>query len=416
MDISHSFHRVKLYTTHALVFPVRLIIGWGLLVPLSYLIPKSNSIIFITRFSNNFDGNLKYLFLYFIERRKEYPDVYFLTSDRNVEEDLKSNNLPVLFYPKFSTLLKFLRAGTIIVDGNEWIRQFKYYPLFFTRRIQLWHGSGMKTVGLLKPYIMKLNFIGKFVLGVLGNHPSYDLLILNSTDQKNTRAKAFKYKELLINGQPRNDVFFKDNVDPYLIGVDADAYHKCIRYKNEGYKLVAYCPTHRKPTDKFLSFKDSLDVKRLNRFAVDNKIIFIFKYHSKTWKQHMYDLSGASNIIEYRKTSDIYPLLGKCDAMITDYSSIFVDYLLLDKPVIFFPFDHSNYVNGERALQFDYDEVTPGKKCFTYNELEAELNKTIVDGIDDYRELRKVVLKKFFDAADGKSCDRIQDYIQQNKK
>jgi CDP-glycerol glycerophosphotransferase len=203
---------------------------------------------------------------------------------------------------------------------------------------------------------MKLNAIARFILGVIGNHPSYDLLILNSTDQKNTRAKAFKYKELLINGQPRNDVFFKDNVDPYLIGIDDVTYHKCVKFKNEGYKLIVYSPTHRKLTDTFMRLKDTLDVSRLNRFAVENKTIFIFKYHTKTWKQHTYNLKGLSNIIEYDKTRDIYPLLGKCDLMITDYSSIFVDYLLLDKPVVFFRLIRIITVNGERALQFNYEE------------------------------------------------------------
>jgi len=408
-------HIITYWGGHVVIFPLRIILGWGILVPLSFLIPKNNSIIFITRFSNNFDGNLKYLFLYFVDRKEEFPDVYFLTSDHAIEKDLKSNNLPVLFYPRISTIWKFLIAGTIIVDGNEWIRQFKYYPLYFTRRIQLWHGSGMKTVGLLKPRIMKLNAVARFILGVIGNHPSYDLLILNSTDQKNTRAKAFKYKELLINGQPRNDVFFKDNVAPYLIGIDDDTYNKCIKFKNEGYKLIAYCPTHRKLTDTFMRLKDTLDVKRLNKFAVENKLIFIFKYHTKTWKEHTYNLKGLSNILEYDKTRDIYPLLGKCDLMITDYSSIFVDYLLLDKPVVFFPFDQEHYVNGERALQFEYKEVTPGRRCMTYDELEAEIRKTIVDGIDDYREERKIILKKFFDTADGQSCDRILEYIR-NKK
>jgi len=302
------------------------------------------------------------------------------------------------------------------VDGNEWIRQFKYYSLFFSRKIQLWHGSGMKTVGLLKPKIMNHNFIAKFVLAVIGNHPSYDLLILNSTTQKNTRAKAFKYNRLLINGQPRNDIFFKDNIEPYLIGIDHDRYSECVNYKEEGYKLVAYCPTHRAPSETFLSLKDTLDINRLNRFAFKNKIIFIFKYHPKTLKEHMYDLSGATNIFEYNKNSDIYPLLSRCDLMITDYSSIFVDYILQDKPVVFFPFDYDHYVNQERALQFDYRDVTPGKSCLTYEELEGEMKKILVDGIDSYSMERKEVLKKFFDTADGKSCDRILDYIENNKQ
>jgi CDP-glycerol glycerophosphotransferase (TagB/SpsB family) len=397
---------------HAVVFPLRLLIGWGILVPLSYLIPKNNNIIFITRFSNNFDGNLKYLFLYFADRSVEGADIYFLTSDRNVKQNLKDNNLSVLFYPSVKTILKLFRAGTIIVDGNEWIQKFKYYLLFNTRKIQLWHGSGMKTIGLLKSYIMNINPLAAFALAVIGNHPLYDLVILNSTFQKNTRAKAFKYKDLLINGQPRNDVFFKDNLDPYLVGIDDDVYSKCIKYKKEGYKLAAYCPTHRDPSEAFLALKDTLNIERLDRFAAENKIIFIFKYHPKTLRQYQYDLSSAANIFDYNKTSDIYPLLAKCDLMITDYSSIFVDYLLLDKPVVFFPFDYDNYVGSERPLQFDYETVTPGTKCFTYNELEADLKKTLVDGIDDYKDARREVVKKFFDTLDGNSCDRIWDYIQ----
>lgn len=412
---SHTLYNIKLYAGHALVFPLRIIIGWGLLVPLSYLIPKDNSILCITRFSNNFDGNLKYLFLYFTEKKKDFPYVYFLTSDLGVEKDLKVKNLPLLLYPKLSTLFRLLRAGTIIVDGNEWIRRFKYYFLFNARKIQLWHGNGMKTVGLLKPYIMRLNFIARFVLDILGNHPSYELLILNSTFQKSTRARAFKYRELMINGQPRNDIFFRDNIDPFPAGIDDEAYRKCLKYKSEGYRLAVYCPTYRDPTDAFLSLKDAFDLERLNRLAVENKIIFIFKYHAKTWPQHTYDITGASNIMEYKKTRDIYPLLGRCDLMITDYSSIFVDYLLIDKPVVFFPFDYEHYVNVERALQFNYEEVTPGKKCFTYDELEDELKKIIVDGVDDYKESRKEILYKFFDVVDGKSCDRILDYIQKHK-
>ena len=135
--INPKIEKFILYFSQALFFPIRIVFGWGLLVPLSYIIPKDNSIIFITRFSNNFDGNLKYLYLYFVDRKKEFPDVYFLTSDSNVKKDLIENNLPVLFYPRLTTIIKFLRAGTIIVDGNEWVRRFKYYPLFFSRKIQL---------------------------------------------------------------------------------------------------------------------------------------------------------------------------------------------------------------------------------------------------------------------------------------
>jgi CDP-glycerol glycerophosphotransferase len=119
--------------------------------------------------------------------------------------------------------------------------------------------------------------------------------------------------------------------------------------------------------------------------------------------------------MNYRKSCDVYPLLTKCDLMITDYSSIFVDYIIQDKPVVFFPFDYHYYVNNARALQFDYDDVTPGRKCFTYEDLETELRRILVDGVDEYREKRKDVLRNFFDSVDGNSCARILHYIEKNK-
>ena len=126
----------------------------------------------------------------------------------------------------------------------------------------------------------------------------------------------------------------------------------------------------------------------------------------------MYDISNADHIIEYHKGRDVYPLFAHIDLMITDYSSIFVDYILQDKPVVFFPFDYDHYVNTERPLQFDYETVTPGRKCFSTKELTDEIKRQLVDNLDDYREERTEVLKKFYDIVDGNSSKRIWDEIQ----
>ena len=49
------------------------------------------------------------------------------------------------------------------------------------------------------------------------------------------------------------------------------------------------------------------------------------------------------------------------DILITDYSSIYIDYLLLDRPLIFLPYDKEQYLKG-RGMNFEYDKVTPGAK------------------------------------------------------
>ena len=62
-----------------------------------------------------------------------------------------------------------------------------------------------------------------------------------------------------------------------------------------------------------------------------------------------------------------------CDLLITDYSSIFFDFLLLDRPIVFFPYDLEQYLSQDRAMYFDYEIMTPGPKCRTYDELELQI-------------------------------------------
>ena len=402
---------MKKYLIQLFLLPFRLLIGWMILVPLSYIIPKKNRIVFITRFSNNFDGNLKYLFLYMLNETDIDYEIFFLTESKKIKKELSSNKLPFLFYPGLSTIIKLYRTKIIIVDGNEWIRKFKYYILFAAKKIQLWHGSGIKHVGLQNPDVKKRKYIITLVSKIIGHHPLYDLLILSSTMQKELRAQAFKYKDIMINGQPRNDIFFKNNIEQYLIGIDKYVLNKCITLKQRGLKIVVYCPTHRDDYHIFMQLKDTLDIQQLNDFAAKYNIFVVFKYHQKTPVEHQYDIQGLSNIIEYGKDSDVYPLLLYSDLLITDYSSIYTDFIIQNKPVVFFPFDYDAYLKNERTLQFDYKTITPGPKCYTYQELENELEKILVDNIDEYEGDRKKIISIFFDIIDGNSCNRIAEYL-----
>ena len=82
--------------------------------------------------------------------------------------------------------------------------------------------------------------------------------------------------------------------------------------------------------------------------------------------------------------------------MITDYSSIFADFLLLDRPIIFSNFDHENYINKERALYWNYEEVTPGHKASDWNSIISALNEILVKNEDRYKNARSAMLKKIY--------------------
>ena len=118
-----------------------------------------------------------------------------------------------------------------------------------------------------------------------------------------------------------------------------------------------------------------------------------------------------SHILRYNPRLDIYPLFSVIDLLITDYSAIYTDFLLTKRPVLFFPYDMHKYIKHDRPLQFDYDSITPGPKCFTQNELQEEIESIIIKGNDIHAHKRQEALNKTFKYYDGFSSERIIDIL-----
>ena len=81
-----------------------------------------------------------------------------------------------------------------------------------------------------------------------------------------------------------------------------------------------------------------------------------------------FDVIGkCTNVILLDKSMDVYPLLPKTDVLITDYSSIYYDYILMpEKDVLLFPFDYQDYIRNSRDLAYDYLTYTPGVKSLEF--------------------------------------------------
>ena len=379
------------------------IIGYLMIIPVSYLTPKKNYVVLTTRFGD-FEGNLKYFFLYLNNLEEQDWEFVFLTEKKEVYRQLKDKGFQVWFYPGLFTILKLFRTRILIVDGNEWAKNLKYFFLFSAKKVQLWHGTGLKTIGLLKPAIKNLS---RFRQMLKKEYTYYDLLVLTSEYQVKMRSKAFRYGKLLVNGYPRNDIFFKETDFDYSLGSDYSLIEKCRQYKNEGFSLVTYTPTWRK-----FDHSLHLDLDSLDDFAGKNSIKFIIKLHYK--HDCSPEVSRHKNIIEYDKYTDVYPLLAVTDLLITDYSSIYLDYLLLEKPIIFFPYDIDEYTDNERQLLIDFGQVTPGPKVYSQEELNKELHAHIVEGKDWYNLQREEQRKKFFKYRDGKSSERLWSAVKKD--
>ena len=110
---------------------------------------------------------------------------------------------------------------------------------------------------------------------------------------------------------------------------------------------------------------------------------------------------------------DIQELLMDTDILVTDYSSTYIDYLLLDRPVVFYNFDYQDYLEHDRGMYCDYEKAAPGYKAETFEALMEEYLETgelsaenmeeferLVQGEDHFKEVRRQA-RDFFYCKEG---------------
>src|SRR5208283_2067110 len=86
---------------------------------------------------------------------------------------------------------------------------------------------------------------------------------------------------------------------------------------------------------------------------------------------------------------DIYEVLHLCDILITDYSSIFFDFLKFNKPIIFYPYDFLEYQKLDRCFYFDYKQFVPGPIVYSFDEMLKLISRILSNGLDGYQGKRK---------------------------
>jgi CDP-glycerol glycerophosphotransferase (TagB/SpsB family) len=224
-----------------------------------------------------------------------------------------------------------------------------------------------------------------------------DKLIASSEISKETYKEAFylSFKEkniddkILISGQPRNDVLkqdfnFEKRLFPELPILES--------YRDKYSKIVSWLPTHRMQLNKTIICimdESKFDLNTLDKFYKENNILFIIKAHFLELDLIKDLINSCSNIITY-DIADPYPLLHFTDILITDYSSVYFDFLVTNKPIIFAPFDLQEYKDTVK-FYYDYYEITPGKKCMNWKEIGVEV-ENIINDVDVFKQDRDKLL------------------------
>lgn len=341
--------------------------------------------------------NEEYELVWFVKNPKEYDgyqtydNVCFLPYDAAVSQDLSVSNA----YYRALCLAKFL----FFTDAYGFARNCRKDQV----RVQLWHGCGYK---------MRLNDVRC--------EKRYEYMTVTSRLYADIHAKIFglKKNQMLVTGCAKEDwLFWKDKT--ILQALEIPAAHR----------YIFWLPTYRfsgenaeKPRDGELNggtglplFDSASELVSLNKILVSYRIALIVKIHPFQDTRAVY-CKGLSNIILIdnnrmaKEDIQINQLLGMADALISDYSSAAVDYLVLDRPMGFIVDDLESY-SSKRGFIFDNIlDWLPGKCIFEKQGL-INFIKEIALQQDTYKQKRQQLRRILHENTDDSNCRRIVEIL-----
>ena len=350
---------------------------FGLIRFLSKIVSKTNLIVFTGQSGIHYAHNTKSVFEFLQKTTTDFQFVW-ATNHKDIFNKVSSLYGPdsVVYIFSLKGILTLLRAKAICLShGFGDISNIRLSSK--TKVVQLWHGIPLKKIGVLDRSFdinQKKNYAA--------NSQCYDMVIsCSKTEQKNL-AKCFSIDENLVKvtGLPRNDTLLKEKEASLLK-----------RYPFLNSKIILHAPTFRdtgKPVDYF-PFPD-LELERIYQFLEINNAYLLLRGHVNEGMIAALPEKYNNRIISANqdKFEDVMELLKYVDVLITDYSSIYIDFLLLDRPVIFLPYDIDEY-QQYRGFLYDYAAVTPGPKPKTLDSFLEEMGKALKgELVIDYNKVK----------------------------
>ena len=407
----------------AVWLPVVAVGYWLLAFPLTLFVRRDWQLtILVGRDFSVFSDNSKYFFAAHTQNKASGERVVYLTISPSLRQELEGAGGEAVIHPSLKSWVCLLRCGNVVTDSAQWIEKGVYQLTRGARLIQLWHGAPLKQIELdvHERRIRGMGVLPRILLSLqkklTGRYPVYDEVVATSPQViRSCFESAFCAHSFTDAGYPRNDILLKKppagSVSEGLIGLNVDqaAIAEVDSAKGQSKMICLYMPTFR--NDGRNPFRREMELAQLSRFAVDNGILFVLKLHPVM--KGRYQIDQYPGLIEYGAKQDIYPMISRCDVLITDYSSIYFDYLLLDRPIVFFNYDLEEYLTNERAMYFDYAEMTPGEHCRDYDSLEKTLQRISQnDYQDDYADARKRVRDFSHYYQDSGASGRVLDLLR----
>ena len=360
---------------------------------LNFIIPKKNNkVIFYS--SPDYSDNARALYEELVreELDKEFDVVWVVKAFDKYNKQL--NNVKVVKHRTLRSLWHFCTSKYIVRTHSLWGNQYVQGKQVMCIA---WHGMPLKK--LVSPS---------------GERTMVKCDILTSTslffDKELSEAMGLSQNVCKHVGLPRNDELFRGGNDLEIMYPDFT-------------KRIIWMPTFRNSmsgytdgleTELGIPCVNRLQLEQLNEVLKSLNYLLILKLHP--WSAEKLTGIHYSNIVNL-KDSDIneqvslYKLLGQTDALITDYSSVYVDYLLINKPICFVYDDLEEYRKTRGFWCEPIESYMPGAKVNDFEGLVKWFNS--FETIDSFVKEREHLKKVFFLYPDGNSSKRtLQELLK----
>lgn len=362
---------------------------------LDQIIPKGKIIIFQSYIE--LTDNAYGMYEYFKENYKDFKLVWILYPGRNKKDIKAYKNIKIYYHNEILGIYYALRSKYIFSTHYS---SFDFLNNKDRIKVNLWHGMPLKAIGNLDKRNKKIK-------------NTDDYIIATSQYFKETMSKVFdvKKEKVIITGQPRNDLLFRKS----------NFFDKMEINKEDYKEIFIWMPTFRnsneilssdgKYKENYISIVPFNRIKELNNLLKQKEILLIIKLHPLDILQE-YEFEKLSNIIIIKSgdlekiDEQLYSLLGATDALITDYSSVWIDYEILDKPIFFVMDDYNEYKNTRGLLFEDFINISPYPIIDSYNKF--------IEFIENYEKIdlsNREVTDRYNKYKDNKSCERIAKYL-----
>ncbi|MDW8564937.1 CDP-glycerol glycerophosphotransferase family protein [Staphylococcus shinii] len=361
---------------------------------------KNDTILYESFLGKNYSDSPKSIFKYLIENdNRDWKHVWILNNKEIIEneEEFKNKNVKIIkrFGWKYFYYVTISKYFVLNMRQPKWLYKKDDQVILST-----WHGTPLKRLVFDMENVTSAN--KNYKKDFYNQSRNWNYLIAANKYSEEIFESAFMYpkENILTYGYPRNDILTNHT----------KSYKNMVKEKlglPSSKKVILYAPTWR--DDEFHSagnykFKLQLDLDLL-REELGNEYVIALRMHY--FISDNMDLTGFESFAyDFSKYNDINDLYIVSDVLITDYSSVFFDYAILKKPILFYTYDLDKYKNMLRGFYIDVNKDLPGPLLLSNNEVLDSI-KNIDKVNENFKEKYEDFYNKYCYLEDGSASKRI---------